>query len=371
MTKNNICCIFNFAPHYRGPIYELMDKELNCDFYLGDDFGAPIKEMDLSKLKGFKKKMKRRKITRWNHYWFSGCFEPIFKPYKYYIISGNSKFLSCWFLLLISKFSSKKIYAWTHGIRGDKSKIQTKIDTLFFKLCDKVLLYGHYPKNKMINLGIPENKLEIIYNSLDYEKQLKYRIRTSDKNIYKNYFNNSHPVILYIGRLQKSKKLEVLLDLKKKLMEENININIVFIGKDIGDNNLVSEVDKSDFSKEVWFYGPCYEESSIAQLIQQAELCISPGPIGLTAIHVANYGLPIITNDNFIKQMPEFEVIEDGKNGAFYKDGDLESLVSQTKLWLKKSVEKKAIAKEFSETRIDKYYNPKYQVQLMKRLTQP
>jgi len=30
-----LCCIFNYNPHYRFPIYREMDLKLNCDFFGG------------------------------------------------------------------------------------------------------------------------------------------------------------------------------------------------------------------------------------------------------------------------------------------------------------------------------------------------
>lgn len=363
MPKPKICCIFNYAPHYRAPIYQLMDKELSCDFYFGDTVGTSIKQMDLSKLKGFKKVLKRKTISRYQYFWHSGVLKPIFKPYTHYIISGGSKYIFCWILLLVSKLSNKKVYAWGHGIMGNKSKAQTKIDILFYKLCDKVLLYGNFSKKQMILRGIKEEKLEVIYNSLDYNTH--YKLRQEATDIYQKHFNNKNPVILYIGRLQKSKKLEQLVAVLKNL---NKKANLVFIGKDLGDNNLKKLVQESQLKKQVWFYGPCYNETIISNLIQSAVVCVSPGPVGLTAIHVASYGLPIITNDDFKNQMPEFEVIKDGVNGAFFKNENIKSLTKAVEKWLFCNEAKKAVAKNYSYKQIDAFYNPHYQTELLKKL---
>ncbi len=52
------CCIFNLAAHYRAPIYKLIDKELNCDFFIGDNVKSPMKKMNYPELSGFKYKHK-------------------------------------------------------------------------------------------------------------------------------------------------------------------------------------------------------------------------------------------------------------------------------------------------------------------------
>ena len=44
--ENKICCILNYAPHYRQAIYRLMDNELECDFYFGSRLQTGIKKID-------------------------------------------------------------------------------------------------------------------------------------------------------------------------------------------------------------------------------------------------------------------------------------------------------------------------------------
>jgi len=369
MTKNKICCLFNYAPHYRAPIYELMDKELGCDFYFGDTVGTPIKEMDVSKLKGFKKTLKRKTVSRWNYFWLSGCLKPIFKTYKYYIISGGSKYLSSWLLIIISKLSSKKVYSWGHGIKGDKSKFQTILDMIFYKLCDKTLLYGNFSKKNMISKGIQESKLEIIFNSLDYTSQILKRDKHLKSSIYYDYFKNDFPVIIYIGRIQKNKNLEILVDIATKFNSNGRKINLVFVGKDIGDNKLKENIKSSNIEKSTWFTGPCYDEDKISELLSNAKICVSPGPVGLTAIHAASYGLPILTNNDFKNQMPEFEIIKDGINGSFFELNDINSLSEKILFWLNANnitIEK---SKKESYHQIDKFYNPFYQIELLKKIT--
>lgn len=369
MPKPNICCIFNYAPHYRAPIYELMDKELNCDFYFGDTVGTEIKEMDVNKLKGFKNKLIRKKISRWNYFWLVGMSKKLFKDYDYYIISGGSKYLSYWILLLFCKFNSKKVYSWGHGIKGNKSKIQTFIDILFYKLCDKVLLYGNYSKNIMISNGFKKDKLEIIYNSLEYDFHLSNRKKGCKTTIYKDYFKNDFPVIIYIGRIQKSKKLNMIIDVAQQLNEQGEIVNLVFVGKDLENNTLKSEVKSRKLENHTWFFGPCYDENKISELMFNAKVCVSPGPIGLTAIHAASYGLPIITNNDFKNQMPEFEIITEGINGDFFEKDNYESLFEKIYFWINANHSIINKAKICSYNHIDNFYNPYYQLKLLKRLT--
>ena len=46
-----LCILYNFAQHYRSEIFQLLDKEYDCDFYFGDKY-LDVKKMDYSLLKG-------------------------------------------------------------------------------------------------------------------------------------------------------------------------------------------------------------------------------------------------------------------------------------------------------------------------------
>ncbi|MCD8208612.1 MAG: glycosyltransferase family 4 protein, partial [Bacteroidales bacterium] len=84
----------------------------------------------------------------------------------------------------------------------------------------------------------------------------------------------------------------------------------------------------------VWFYGECYDEKKLAELFYNADLCVSPGNVGLVAIHAMQYGLPVVSHDNFETQMPEYETIVEGKTGALFKEGDVDDLCRVVKNWL-------------------------------------
>ncbi|MEM8509763.1 MAG: glycosyltransferase family 4 protein [Bacteroidota bacterium] len=366
--KPDTCCIFNLAPHYRRPIYTLMDRELQCDFYFGDSVGTPIAEMDVTELRGYKKTLSRKRVSRWNYYWLSGSVRLVFKPYKNYILSGDSKYLSHWFIMFLALLMNKKTFIWSHGMRGHKTGLAKWLNKTYHTLSSYVLLYGEYSKANMLREGFPEKKLKLIYNSLDYEKQLVVREKLQPSRIYLDHFGNNLPVILYIGRIQKIKRLDVLVESLKILEAEGQACNLVIIGKDVDGTNLSSLVSQESLDKQVWLYGPSYNEEEIGNLMYNADLVVSPGPIGLTALHAMTYGVPIITHDQFSLQMPEHEVVLSGATGDFYKIDDVSDLVAKIKAWINLSPEERDRVRKNAYNVIDSKYNPRYQIQLLKEL---
>lgn len=369
-TKQYLCCIFNYAPHYRLPIYKLIDEEFPTHFYFGDKLNKEqIEKFEYSELKGYQKELRVKFIDtplfsiEYTKGWLSLAFS---RNYKKYLITPNQFAINQWIFLIICFFLKKEVYVWMHGIKSSKiSRVILLVDRLYDCFLKGSFLYGNYSKKNMIRLNFEESKLHVIYNSLDYKKSCCIRNRKLI-NPYLSQFKNSNPILLFIGRLTKVKKLDMLIDAYRLLKHNGIHTNVIFIGDGPERKNLeslIEEVDKSHF----WFTGSLYCEEQIAKYLYHADLCISPGNVGLTAIHALTYGLPVITNDCFDLQMPEFEAIERGVSGDFFKEGDIDDLVKKIENWL-------GVNKQREEVRVncfkivDTKYNPYNQVQIFKKI---
>lgn len=217
-------------------------------------------------------------------------------------------------------------------------------------------------------MGFPASQLVTIYNSLDHRAHKQLRESISSSRLLKDHFGNNNPVVIYIGRLQKSKKLEQIVQAQALLKQKGRAFNFVVLGPKTEGEFLEDEIKKHGLENETWFYGPCYEEATIAEFLINAQVCVSPGPIGLTAIHAASFGLPIVTNDLLQQQMPEFEVIVEGQTGSFFKNDDIDALAMAIEKWAFLSPEERKSCEEMAIERVDQYYNPDFQVNLLQTL---
>ncbi len=367
LMKNNICCIFNLAAHYNAPIFRLMDSELKCDFYSGDRLVLPIKSMDYKELSGFKQIL-HNKFLIYNFYWQKGAVNLAFKSYRTYIITGEPYCLSTWIILVLAKVMRKNTILWTHGWYGNETFIKQVIKKMFFKLSFKVLLYGNYAKNLMIKEGIKPEKLITIYNSLDYDKQLEVRKTLCQTNIYQDHFLNKFPTLIYVGRLQKNKKLELLISAINLLNKKEIFCNLIIIGKEVENTNIQEIAEKYGINKFVWFYGPCYEEDKLGELIYNSDLCVVPGDIGLTIMHSFVYGTPVITHNNFPKHGPEFEAIKEGITGDFFEENSIDDLCLKISKWIKLPSDKRDHIRLRCHDIINETYNPHAQIETLKKV---
>lgn len=357
----------NIAAHYRTAIYKIMDKELGCDFCFGDRW-EDIKKMDYTNLSN-KVIEVHNIIFPKGIYYQKGILRLTKADYDAYIIIGETKCISTWlFCLKMRMFHpDKKVYFWSHGWYGKENAIAKIVKKLFFKLPNSgIFLYGNHARELMIKEGFDPNKLYVIHNSLDYDVQLSLRNSLNVSNVYQEHFGNDNKNIVFIGRLTKVKQLELLLNAVKKLKEQGEFVNVTLIGDGEERVNLEKLAADNGIERQIWFYGACYDERKNAELIYNADLCVSPGNIGLTAIHVLMFGCPAVTNNDFNHQMPEFEAVKDGETGAFFAADDSDALAETISQWFSNHKNDREEIRKACYDEIDNQWTPYYQINLIK-----
>ena len=111
---------------------------------------------------------------------------------------------------------------WTHGAYGKESRIQYLIKKLFFSLPDNILLYGNYAKSIIKEHKLAkDSKLTVVYNSLDYETQKKFR-NEKNENLFLDHFGNNEKNLVFIGRLTPVKKLDIVVRAIELLKRRNL-----------------------------------------------------------------------------------------------------------------------------------------------------
>lgn len=364
--QNKLCLIYNTAPRYREAVFRAIDKEYDCDWYFGYTKND-IKEMDTKLLKNvFYYKTLGNPCK---FYWKKGILRLLFrKKYQNFFMLAEVRSITEYlFFGLASLFFPKKhIYIWTHGWYGKEKGLIAKLKIWQIKKVTGVFVYGDRAKKLLIKQGIPEDKLFVIHNSLDYDTQKSLRNSVHTSSIYRNHFHNNRPIIVFIGRLTKVKKLDMLIDALANLRDKGEKYNLVLIGDGIDAENLKIRTAEKSLQEQVWFYGACYDENTNAELIYNADLCVSPGNVGLTAMHSMMFGCPVITHNCFDWQMPEFESIKAGITGDFFKMDDVSDLVETISRWFEKKSDKREEVRNACFLEIDTNWNLYYQLDIIK-----
>ena len=358
------CLIYNFAQHYRTNIFSLIDQNMDVDFVFGDKY-LNVKKMDYSVLNHSVKEVRNLSFGPFG--WQTGVVKLAFKSYDRYIILSNLSFLSTWLLLILCRLQGKKIFLWTHGWYGKENFVGGIAKKIFYRLPNGLLLYGNHARKLMINEGFNAEKLSVVHNSLMYDQQIEIRAQLKSSDVYTGHFNNKLHNVVFVGRLTPVKKLEMLLEALYINKQRGFDFNITFIGDGSEADNLKNMANGMALEANVWFYGPTYDEKELSQLLFNADLCVAPGNIGLTAMHAMVYGCPCMSHNDFKWQMPEFESIKPSVTGAFFNHDDVESLAIAIHEWFVENGNKREEIRKNCYSEIEEQWNPHVQLEIIKK----
>lgn len=374
--------VYHYLALYRLPIFrELMQS--NVVEYTLISGNTAEKEIKLIS-DNYKKQPVNEGGLRWKHLnnvwllnkkflWQTGLIKEIVKgDYDSFIFLGSPYFLSTWVAVILAKLKGKKVYYWMHGVYRENPGLVDYIKLFgFYKLANGFFLYGSRAAGILKKYRVREDKdIHVIYNSLAYQENLLLRrnLETSDILNFrqKEFQDSSTPVIVFIGRLNDVKRLDLLFQaqdiLKKKHGRPFFNSIIIGDGQEAG--NLKQLAETLGLSANIVFKGAIYDEATNAELLMHSDLCVTPGEVGLTAIHSLAYGTPTISHDNLNIQMPEVESIRPGFNGDLFKHNDVASLAESIEKWLTLNPVKTAAIMSDCYQVIDQYYNPKFQAKI-------
>ncbi|HLP71695.1 MAG TPA: glycosyltransferase [Bacteroidales bacterium] len=337
------CGIFaNIAPLYSEPLWSELANSENTDYYFFSSKKgySSIKTIDTSKSRSlningtfnwyFLKNIYIKSILIYQTGAICKCLTT---SYDVYIFNGEMNCISSWVAATICKIRTKPVIFWGHGLYGNETRIKKFFRILFYRIADYHLVYANRSRNLMIKAGFPENRLFTVYNSLDFHSHKKHFSETSGedllpirKELFPDTFTN--PVLLFFGRLTREKKVHYLVEALAMLKARGRMFNCLVIGGGEELQKIKELRDSLGLGESVYLFGENYDEAVNARFIMMADCCVSPGNVGLTAIHSLSLGTPVITHDNPGNQGPESEVIVPGITGQFFKEDDIGDLAA-------------------------------------------
>lgn len=369
--EKKIAFFTNIAPHYREGLWLTFANELPVDlhFYFGENVKKTIETITFNKeeWRAFIDNIhvtKNYKIDKRYIYQTHVLRQVLFKKWDAILLLGDANIISNWMISVIARIKGVPVIFWGHGMYGKEGFIKKMVLKLFLSFADRILVYGHWARNLLIKENFDPANIDVIYNSINYEISKSLREKAINPEYYQNYFKNNLPTLIFIGRLTKAKKLHLLIEALHQLNQGTTKYNLMIVGD--GQMRHYLENLAKDLDENIHFYGACYEEEKISKLIANAELCVSPGNVGLTSVHAMSYGTPVCTSNDFKNQGPEFEAIKLGVTGCFF-DHKKVNLAETINDWSELNKDRVCVRQACYNV-VDKYYNPKVQVRVLKKV---
>ncbi|MFX0558406.1 glycosyltransferase [Maribacter sp. CXY002] len=364
----------NIASHYTKPlIKKILQSDLfELKYFVGNNTSQGIKNINFeeegllpykNKINLIKNTWVKQKYLIWQKGLLYNCL--FGKKIDLLIVLGEFNILSNWFAAIICRFRGIPVAFRGHGLYGNEGALKLFLRKSFYRLANRHLIYERRSKNLMISQGFKADSIHVMFNSLDYDQHKKQRTQFGSYTKSEVFDFFEHPelqTLIFIGRLTKIKKLGMLLEAVKKINESaSNNVNLLIIGDGVERENLENYAENNIDKGHYHFYGSCYSEEIIGKLISKSDLCISPGNVGLTAIHSLSLGTPVCTHSNFNNQMPEVESITNGETGIFFEENNIDDLFEKISTWLLQNPSKSEKTIQHCYKIIDDYYNPHFQ----------
>lgn len=314
-----VAVIYHFFPHYRAPVMRALANSRRYQFefwgahrevsgipvFTGDD-QVTVHEIGL-KGDGAKVALSR-------------CWTPVFDPeVRALIVLGNPNIPQTWLIALAARLQGKRILFWTHGWLRREGWLKAACRNAYAALADRVLVYNRRAQILAAQSGFPEGRVSPIYNSLDWPAAEVHYARLNQQKAEARPATAAARLIC-TARLIPVCRFDLLLEAMVLLEAQGKHVALTLVGDGPERERLADQAQREGL--DVDFKGAIYDEALVSALIYDADLTVSPGKVGLTAIHSLSYGTPVITHDDFDEQMPEYEAIEPGVTGAFFRAGD-------------------------------------------------
>lgn len=142
----------------------------------------------------------------------------------------------------------------------------SKVCSLVYKRASKIVVLSPGFKEKLISRGVPEDKLEVIYNwcnesALNHSEECKVKLPENDK------LN-----LLFAGNLGLAQGLPAIIEAAEKLQKEDCQVNIVFLGDGVAKDAAISLV-KEKALKNVFFL-PRVPMAQVGTLLSASDMLL-------------------------------------------------------------------------------------------------
>ncbi|MEM3365461.1 MAG: glycosyltransferase family 4 protein [Candidatus Methanomethyliaceae archaeon] len=231
------------------------------------------------------------------------------------------------------------------------------------KSYDKIVFLHSKLAQKSKELGLPRKKIEVIPNGVDTNEIFNWQRVCDPEKIKEKYrMERDEKIILYVGRLVRHKRVEIVVDIIKELLNRNLKVKGIIVGEGPRRSSLEKRTKLLGIDGSILFTGYIPEEEKI-EFYTIADLFVLPTlseGLPTVLLEAAAFGIPAVaTNTGGVQ-----EIIIHGKTGFLVNKQDYRQYANYSQLILRNNdlakrmgeAAKKHIQDNFSWNTIAKKY---------------
>ena len=249
------------------------------------------------------------------------------------VICGDIHQLSSLRIALLAKAKGIKIVWWGHHKTATSKPLGVWIRLQIAKLLSDVYLcYTETGKKWLRGHGFSGRPVYATGNTID-QHPIKAAIEHWDVASLDAWQEKKgitgKNLLLCCSVLRKKIRLDLAIRALANERLSDIRTVLAVIGDGPVKAECIELAHELGVSERVIWIGATRDQEVMAPWFLSAKLFVYPGSIGLSILHAFSYGLPIVTHGDAEHQMPEFEVMEDGRTGAVFREGDVNDMAQK------------------------------------------
>lgn len=202
-------------------------------------------------------------------------------------------------------------------------KIGRIVEKITYRYADKIIVISEDFKKNIMEKGVPEDKIVVIYNWVDQNKVVD--VPREENKLFDVYgLDRSKFYITYNGNIGLTQNMDMLLDVAKELQEEYEDIHFVLVGNGAYLDEVKRKVADQQLDNVHLLPFQPYEDISHVFSLGDASLVISKPGVGANSVPSKTWSImsasrPVLANfdENELKT-----IIENNHCGIFTKAGD-------------------------------------------------
>ena len=188
--------------------------------------------------------------------------------------------------------------------------------------------------------GVPKEKIFVRYNSGDTEA---FFDRKEEVMKAPELLPACSKRILHIGRLVAWKRVDLLIKAYEKVYSRFSDSELTIVGDGPELENLKKQASQSAAKDHIRFVGGVYDPFELGRYMKESSVYVLAGMGGLSINDAMCYELPVICS---VCDGTEKDLVEDGKNGYFFKERDADDLAEKIEIILTDEHTRKQMGKE-------------------------
>lgn len=188
--------------------------------------------------------------------------------------------------------------------------------------------------------GVPKEKIFVRYNSGDTEAFFN---RKEEVMKASELLPACSKRILHIGRLVAWKRVDLLIKAYERVYTRFSDSELTIVGDGPELENLKKQASLSVAKDHIRFVGGVYDPFELGCYMKESSVYVLAGMGGLSINDAMCYEMPVICS---VCDGTEKDLVENGKNGYFFKEGDAEDLAEKIEIILTDEHTRKQMGKE-------------------------